>query len=33
MNFINGFSNAIAQFLMGAPQEVVVGWLLNAIGM
>lgn len=33
MTFINGISNALYQYSIGAPQDVVVGWLLYAIGM
>lgn len=32
LRFFNGISNAIAQYLMGAPQFVVIDWLLSAIG-
>ena len=32
VNFFNGLFNAVYQFMIGAPQHVVVGWLLYAIG-
>lgn len=31
--FFNGIANAAYQFMIGAPQDVVIGWLLYAIGM
>ncbi|MBB5916653.1 hypothetical protein BJY24_005565 [Nocardia transvalensis] len=31
MQFFHGISNAIAQFMFGAPQNVVIDWLLYSI--
>lgn len=33
MNFVNGIANAAYQYLIGAPEDVWMGWLRFAFGL